>query len=186
MTGKILTAGVVAGLVLFLWEGLAHMVLPLGEAGIRGFDNEPAMLAAVRDNVKEDGFYFFPNPIMSTPELQKKAEQMMLAGPTGIMIVHPKGDPGMTGTRLALQAVFGILSMILAAIVLSQAAMLKGLGPRVGLVTMLALLPVLRTELPQWNWYGFPATYTAAQLLLHLVGFALGGFVLAKMIKSPQ
>ena len=186
MGKRIVLAGVVAGIVLFLWESVAHMVLPLGEAGIRGLDNEAAMLAAIKANVKEDGFYFFPNPLApgGTPEQQRQAEQAMLAGPAGIMIVHPKGDPGLTATRLILQGTFDILSMILAGIVLSQAVMLKGLGLRIGLVTMLACLPTLRTELPQWNWYGFPAAYTASQLTLHLVGFALGGFVLAKVITA--
>ena len=110
----------------------------------------------------------------------------MLAGPTGIMVVHPNGDPGLTATRMILQFVFDVLSMMVAAIVLSQAVMVKGVGGRVGLVAMLALLPTLRTELPQWNWYGFPTVFTVAQFILHLVGFVLGGFVLAKMISASR
>ena len=62
MSKKILLAGMVAGLVLFVWESVAHMALPLGEAGIRGLDNESAVLASLKENVKQDGFYFFPNP----------------------------------------------------------------------------------------------------------------------------
>ena len=80
---------------------------------------------------------------------------------------------GKKESRLILQGTFDILSMILAGLVLSQAVSIKGLRLRVGLVTMLACLPTLRTELPQWNWYGFPAAYTASQFTLHLVGFAL-------------
>jgi len=188
MAKKILLAGLAAGIVLFIWESLAHVVLPLGELGIRGLDNEAAMIAAVKANVKEDGFYFFPNPFPpgGTAEQQKQTMQMMLTGPTGIMIVHPNGDPGMTPGRLILQAIFGILAMVVAAIVLSQAVMLKPFGARVGLVVMLATLPSLRTELPQWNWYGFPAIYTTAQFAMHFVGFILGGLVLAKMIKAGQ
>jgi hypothetical protein len=185
MTSKILVAGLAAGIVLFVWESLAHMALPLGEAGLSGLPNEAPILTAIKDNVKDDGFYYFPNPMMhGTAEQQKKRQEAMLAGPTGIMVVRPKGDSGITGTRLGLQAVFDILSMMIAGMVLSRAVALKGLGARVGLVASLSLLPVLRTELPQWNWYGFPPAYTAAQLTLHLVGFVLGGFVLAKMIKS--
>jgi hypothetical protein len=37
MAKKILLAGILGGLALFAWESLAHMVLPLGDAGIRGF-----------------------------------------------------------------------------------------------------------------------------------------------------
>jgi len=188
MTKKILLAGLLAGIVLYMWESVAHLALPLGEAGVRGLDHEAPVLAAIKANVAEDGFYFFPNPLPPGGDaaLRKQAEQMMLTGPTGIMIVHPKGDPGITAGRLILQAVLDILSMIVAAIVLSQAVMLKGTGARVGFVALLACLPTLRTELPQWNWYGFPTAYTAAQFSLHLVGFVLGGWVLAKMIRAPQ
>ena len=57
---KILLAGVLGGIAMFLWEGLAHVVLPLGEAGIRGLDNEAAVVATIKDNVKQAGFYIFP------------------------------------------------------------------------------------------------------------------------------
>ena len=59
----------------------------------------------------------------------------------------------------------------MAAVVLSQAVALKRFGPRVALVAMLSALPTLRTELPQWSWYGFPALYTTSQFALRWVGF---------------
>ena len=34
MSKKILLAGILGGLALFAWESVAHMALPLGEAGI--------------------------------------------------------------------------------------------------------------------------------------------------------
>jgi hypothetical protein len=184
MTKRIVIAGLVAGLVLYVWESVAHMALPLGEAGISVLDHEAGVLDAIKANVKQDGFYFFPNPYMAgTPEQQKQAEQKILSGPTGLLIVRPNGDPGLTASRLILQFVFDVLSMTIAAFVLSRAVMVKGLGARLGLVVLLACLPTLRTELPQWNWFAFPISYTAAQLTLHLVGFALGGFVLARLIR---
>jgi len=189
MGKRIVLAGLAAGLVLFVWEAVAHMALPLGEAGIRGLDAaEAPIMAAVKANIREDGFYYFPNPMAAgnSPEQQKAAEAKMLAGPTGMLVVHPNGDPGISPMRLGLEFTFDVLSMIVAGIVLSQAVMLKSLGNRVGLVTLLACLPTLRTELPQWNWYGFPTAFTAAQFTLHLVGFALGGLVLAKMVRAKE
>ena len=38
--------------------------------------------------------------------------------------------------------------------------------------------------MPQWNWYGFPDVYFAAQFLVHLVGFAAGGLVLARLVST--
>ena len=60
---RILLAALLGGLALFVWESVAHMALPLGEAGVRGLgEHETPMLAAFKDHVKEPGFYYFPAP----------------------------------------------------------------------------------------------------------------------------
>ena len=41
---KILLAGVLGGIVMFVWTSIAHMALPLGEAGINEIPNESAVL----------------------------------------------------------------------------------------------------------------------------------------------
>ena len=60
---------------------------------------------------------------------------------------------------------------------------LWGSAARLGFVTLMGLIPTLRSELPYWNWYGFPGVYTAAQFAVHLVGFLVGGLVLAWFIR---
>jgi hypothetical protein len=35
MTKRILLAGLLGGLAMFIWQSVAHVVLPLGEAGIQ-------------------------------------------------------------------------------------------------------------------------------------------------------
>jgi hypothetical protein len=44
---RILVAGVLGGIVMFVWTSIAHMALPLGEAGIGEIPNESAMLSAM-------------------------------------------------------------------------------------------------------------------------------------------
>ncbi len=176
---KILLAGVLGGLALFAWESVAHMVLPLGEAGVRGLgEHETPVLAAFKDHVKEPGFYYFPapedKPGMTTEQKGKAMEvamQRAASEPAGILIVYPQGRVVTLGTRLPIQLAADVV------------VMLKGYGSRVGFVTLMGLIPTLQTDMPQWNWYGFPGTYFAAQFLVHLVGFAVGGLVLAKLVK---
>jgi hypothetical protein len=76
MEKRILLAGMLGGLALFLWETVAHVVSPLGEAGIRALSNEQAVLAALKENVKEPGFYFFPAP-ENKPGMTKQQQQAM-------------------------------------------------------------------------------------------------------------
>ena len=60
MTGRTVLGIALAGLAMFIWGALSHMVLGLGEAGIRNIPNESAMLSAVRTNIDRSGFYMFP------------------------------------------------------------------------------------------------------------------------------
>jgi hypothetical protein len=191
MSKKVLLAGLLGGLALFVWESVAHMALPLGEAGIRGFgEHEAPMLAAMKDHVKEPGFYFFPAP-EDRPGMTKeqKAKSMadamnrMSSEPTGIMIVYPRGRQVSFATALPIQLAGDLVVMVIAAFLLSQAVMLKGYGARVLFVTLIGLIPTLQADMPQWTWYGFPDAYFGAQFLVHLVGFAVGGLVLARMVK---
>jgi len=95
MTKRILLAGILGGLVLFVWEFVAHMMLPLGEAGIKGLTNETAVIAALKEQVKEDGLYFFPAGGWSSDmtadqkrQAMEKAQAMMANGPGGLLLIH--------------------------------------------------------------------------------------------------
>src|ERR1043165_6600426 len=107
---RILLGGLLGGIAMFLWEGLAHEVLPLGEAGIKGLSNQPAILAALKENVKEPGFYIFPwmeeTPGMTSAQKQQAMQQAMekaKQGPAGLMVVHPEGTDYSMGSLLAMQ-----------------------------------------------------------------------------------
>jgi len=191
MYKRILLAGMLGGIALFLWEGLAHEVLPLGHAGIRAAPNEAAFITGVKEQIKESGFYFFPapeeRPGASTGEKTKAMEAWMQkwkAGPSGIMIVQPNGAADADSPRqLLTQCGFDIVVMLLAAVLLSRTT-LGGYVSRVGFVTVLALFAFVHADLPYWNWYAFPAAYTAAQFVTRVVGFFVGGLVVAKFVRG--
>jgi hypothetical protein len=193
MLKRILLAGLLAGIVMFLWEGLAHEALPLGEAGIKALPNEAAFMTTVKD-VKESGLYFFPapedRPGMSSGEKKKALEAVMQKwkiGPGGIMVLQAGGMDADSPKQLITQCLTDILLMLVAALMLSRATLLSSYMARVGFVTMLALFPILNADLPYWNWYGFPVVYTLAQFVIRVVGFLVGGLVVAKFIKAgPQ
>jgi hypothetical protein len=191
MTTKILLAGLLGGIAMFMWEGLAHEALPLGEAGLSGLPNEAAIVATVKDNVKQSGFYIFPGGEMLQPglsgaqreEAEKKGAELWRAGPSGIIVVHPEGMETGSTAMLVRQCLFDIGVTLLAAILLS-AAPLAGFGARLAFVTAIGLVPTLNAELPYWNFYGFPTVFVMAQALVHLIGFAVAGVVLGLMVKT--
>jgi hypothetical protein len=57
----VLIAGVLGALAMFFWIFIAHMALPLGEAGIRQIGNEGPLLAAMKSTLQSPGMYMFPN-----------------------------------------------------------------------------------------------------------------------------
>jgi hypothetical protein len=48
---KILLAGILGAVAMFIWTSIAHMFLPLGEAGIAEIPNESAVLSAMQSNI---------------------------------------------------------------------------------------------------------------------------------------
>jgi hypothetical protein len=190
MVKKILLAAILGGIALFVWESVAHMLTPLGDAGIQGLSNEQPVLAALKENIKAPGFYFFPAPQIApgmTKEQQHQAMQVAMdewsTGPAGILIFHPSGAESLSARQLLTQFGADVVVMLLAAALLARATGLKSYAARLGFVTLMGLIPTLRSELPYWNWYGFPGVYLAAQFAVQLVGFLVGGLVLARLIR---
>jgi hypothetical protein len=98
---KILLAGILGGIVMFIWTSIAHMALPLGEAGIREIPNESAVLNAMQSTIGEQtGLYIFPGPdVGKNATRQEKNEAMkhmsekMAENPSGILMYQPPGRP---------------------------------------------------------------------------------------------
>ena len=61
MTKRILLAGILGGIAMFLWSSVAHVILPLGHAGIKEIPNEASVLSAMYASLGEkSGMYLFP------------------------------------------------------------------------------------------------------------------------------
>ncbi len=98
---KILLTSILGGIVMFIWTSIAHMALPLGEAGIREIPNESAVLSAMQTNIGEQtGLYIFPGPgVGKNASREEKNEAMkhmaekMAANASGILMYHAPGRP---------------------------------------------------------------------------------------------
>src|SRR3982750_3843599 len=98
MSTRIFFAGILGGIVMFIWNFVAHDLLPLGEMGVRVLPNEDAVTSALQTNLADkSGLYIFPSggltPGATGEQKQaamKKAEEQMAAGAAGILIYRPK------------------------------------------------------------------------------------------------
>jgi len=56
---------------------------------------------------------------------------------------------------------------------------------RVGFLAIAGLAASVIADLPYWNWYSFPTTYTAINLIDCTLTWLLAGLVIAK-VANPQ
>jgi len=176
---------------MFIWTSVAHMALPLGEAGIRETPNESAVLSAMQSNIGDQtGLYIFPGPgVGKDATRQEKNEAMkhmaekIAANPSGILMYHAPGRPFTFGKWLGVEFGTEMLEAILVVFLLAQTRIVSFAG-RVGFVLAAGILAAITTNISYWNWYwyGFPRVYTASYMLIQIVGFLLVGVAAALIL----
>jgi hypothetical protein len=188
---RVAVAALLGGLTLFCWGAISHMVLQLGDAGMRMAPAAPqdqALLDAVTSTLPENGLYGFPgmNPAKhGDPEEMAQYMERTKTQPHGIVVVHHEPYLGMNG-QLARELVTDACAALIAAILLAcVAGHCASYAGRVGFVAGLGLLIAFR-PVQLWNWFGFPAKYTHAQILDGVLGFLALGLVIAAIVKRPQ
>jgi len=185
---KVLLPGILGGLLVFVWSAIAHMVLPIGQMGLKTIpSNEEPVLNAMKSNIQQGGLYFMPGYDMSrTPTKAEEAafQAKYEAGPTAFLVYHPTGAKVMTPGQLIRQALFNILCGLIAAFIISMTV--TSLTVRGIMVTLMGVFAWVEVNLPYWNWYRFPADFTIGAGLDTVVGWLLGGFLIAWMIQRAE
>lgn len=189
MSKKVLLAGILGGIVMFLWGGLYHEALPFGEIGLKELPNEQAIVGTMKPNIPEPGMYLFPTtglPADAThaqraakmDEVNKKAA----GGPQGFLIYHPIGSP-LSSTMLITECCTNILQALLVAFVLAQVGV-KRFSSRLGLAFVIGLLASITTNVSFWNWYGFPASFIVNNIVFLVLAYFFVAIVAAAIVKS--
>jgi len=176
---------------MFIWTSIAHMALPLGEAGINEIPNESEVLSTMQSSMGEKtGLYIFPGLGIGKDatreeknEAMKQMQQRIAANPSGILMYHPPGRQFTFGKSLGIEFSTEVLQAILAIWLLAQTR-ISSFGGRVGFVLTAGILASITTNVSYWNWYGFPGVYTASYILIEIVGFTLVGVIAALMLRE--
>ena len=167
---------------MFLWTSIAHMALPLGEAGIGEIPNESAVLSTMQSSIGDQtGLYIFPGlGVEKNASRQEKNEAMkhmnekIAANPSGILVYHAPGRPFAFGKALGIEFATELL----------EAICLCSCSPRHALGASLAgsvsfWWPEFWPRLPPTFLIGigtvFPAFMSAAICLSRLSVFSLLG-----------
>ncbi len=190
MTTRAFVAAILGGITMFIWSFLAHDLLPLGETGMREFKDEAAMLDALKTNLgNARGLYHFPGhkagPNATRQEksdAMKRAMEKAASGPSGVLLYHPTREFSF-GKLLGIEFATELLEAMLVVFLLTQTG-IESFSGRIGFVFVAGILAAITTNIPYWNWYGFPSNYTAAYMSIEIIGFLCVGLVAALLLKN--
>ena len=192
MMTRIILAGVLGGIAMFIWTSIAHMFTPLGEIGVREMHNESAILDALKTNLGDDrGLYIYPGlglgPDATSEQKRdamKKMGDKLAQNPSGLVMYNPLRPLNLP--KLLFRE-FGkeLLLSLLAVFLLAQTRIVSFVG-RVGFVTIAGLIATMNTNLSYWIWYAFPKRYTAAYMFIDIVAFILVGVVAALVLPKTD
>ncbi len=177
---RILIAGLLGGIAMFVWSSLAHTVLPLSHIGLSQIPNEAAARTALQDAMGSEprhGLYVFP-------WMEHGTEAAAPApGPSGMVVYHPDRPFEMAPSMMVSDALSEIVQAIIAAFLVSL-TVLVGFLSRVLFVTAMGVAVAISTHVSYWIWWGFPGSYTLAQIVTIIVGYLVAGVVIALVLRK--
>ncbi len=170
---RILIAGLVGGVAMFIWAAVGHDVLPLGSLGLKALPNEAAAIATIQASTGgKSGLYYFPAAQMSTKPP---------AGPSGLLAYYA-GSTAMTPATLGLELGSEIIQALLLALVMSALAV-TAFWRRVRIAGVVGVAAAMTTSASYWIWYHFPTDYTLGYMFVDAVRYVVAGVVIAWILK---
>ena len=179
---RVLTAGLIGGIVMFLWGVAAHMALGLGSVGLRLPANENVALSGLQEGLGgRAGIYMLPSldpKQMNDPSAVQAYSIKAVRSPYAWVVYQPQGtDMTRMGPQIGRQWASDTLAALALAFVMGLAAL--GFRRRLAVAAAAAVFAWLCTMLPYWNWYRFPLDFTLAALAEQLIGWLLAGAAMA-------
>jgi hypothetical protein len=189
---RIIMAGVVGGLLLFVGGAASHMGLDLEGRAFREIQDESVARDFFSKHATEPGIYGFPamnpnSPSMS--EAEQTAEwdrvgKLYKEGPAVIFIVAPRGEEMMSGQQLGGEAFFNILAALVVAFVASHLSDRCRFLTRWSLIVLIGVASWLSLSSSLAIWYRFPWPFIMDGLYVSLIEWLLAGFAIALIVPS--
>ena len=125
---RILIAGLLGAIAMFLWTFVAHMVTPLGSTGFSHMQGEAAVLDTMDKSIGDHpGLYFFPWVDQNDPKMMEKSAALEKIHPSGLLLYRPagKGMEGMPPSMLITEFVKQFVEATIAAWIVSMSTVAR-------------------------------------------------------------
>lgn len=183
---RVLLAGLLGGVVMFIWGWLSWGMLPWHNATIPNLPNEDAVIAVLQSSITASAVYQFPGMPAGEADMAAWTEKYK-RGPSGMLFYSVEGKDPMGAGMFVGGFILEFIIATLAAWFLSLAlGRLPGYGQRVGFLTMLGVLGALVSHIMAWNWMGNPMGYSLVMSADLVIASLLAGLVIAWRIKPEM
>src|SRR6185369_17292876 len=113
---RILVAGLLGGLAMYIWSSIAHVATPLGTVGVSTLPNESVTVDNLGSSIGDTGgLFLFP--------MNPTASASAATAPGGLLVYNPKSPTSMQPSNLILEFITELVEAILAAWLLAQTAL---------------------------------------------------------------
>jgi hypothetical protein len=191
MLKSLILGAVLGGITAFLWSFISWDLLPWHEKQLRSFQSEDEVSAIIASHAPQSGNYLLPTgpPQEGLTGDQKKAAQeirmqKMQKGPLMFAAIRKEGFGSFPKT-LITQVLYQMLAALLLTWMLLQTTGLS-YARRVAFLAVAGLAASVIADLPNWNWWGNSAGYTAVNLIDYTLTWLLAGLVIAKVAKTAK
>ncbi len=166
---------IIGGIVVFIWSMFSWVVLPMHSVTINQFTEPAEVEACLTRYAPLDGVYV-------TPDMDAKAEER--AGKSFIFVNMRRGlDLNSIAGQLTSSIITQMIGAFLITYLLLRAKVSKYWN-RVWFITAIGAIAGILGSLPLWTWWHFPGMWTFLQIFDLVVGWFIGGLVIAKLSKN--
>lgn len=184
--GRLLIAGLLGGVAMFIWTSLAHTALPLGQMGVQEIPDDAPVIATLQGALGDrDGLYLFPGSgnggKAEDAAARKTMEERTAKEASGLLVYHPPGRDTAMGPYIGKELALEVFQSLVLAWLISILAV-SDFGSRIAAAVAVGGLVAVATNGSNLIWYGYPAAFTHAAIIIQLVGYTLAGTVIAAVL----
>ena len=190
---RILLAGIVGGMLIFVMGATNHMAFHLLDRTFRNipepdpFSDQLEFSEQVKRHNLDHGFYVFPG--MPTKEEQKADAKMAAwndryaAGPSGMLLIVHRG-PLLMGELMGKEFASNFIAAILASWIISLAGSDVGFARRWLAAVVIGLIGWFSFIASYGIWYRFPHDFVHDELA-RLLEWGAAGLAIAAIVRRP-
>jgi hypothetical protein len=184
---KVIIATLLAGFVMFIWNFLSWVVLPVHHDSFKYTPKQDSLLTALGNGIEEDGYYYLPTVDRSKPGANEAEAKLMeeMPGKPWAMVMYGRQFPSMNPLQFIKGILYYLIMAFLGAVILMVGSeKLTSFFQRLWVIMLIPIIIVLDTSLESMNWMYIPWHFEKGNIIDAFVSWGLAGTVLAAIVKK--